>query len=757
MSPRNPPPTKRSAKAPKLVRDMQQRGLQLFQAGKYDDAIAIWSRILPPQASLTAALAEAYFRRSLTRALNAERILDLRQALKLRPHEQRYHYHLGLALHRDGHLDAAIEQYEAILRQAPGWRGANLVLALARLEQEPSTDLATLPGYNAQVRTILAPAQSLLRGVAPAIEGEKEKSIERLWRGLGGILQGDGSAQEALSDTRTLPAAGAAMVRRYYLGVAAAQAGDFDAALAAWQLIHGQQFETPWLRDNLTAVILQRVSEQDSADIARIAQIAHESVKLAAGNTALADPVIQALDRGAQAAAAGGDWTQATMFWLDAREVVSTNAGIGSPRPILHNLALAYEAQEQWMQAAEMWRAMLRTRARKGGDGGQPDDAQWAWVRKRVIECYKSAGAPGEAVTIFRQAIKATPDDLDVRLQLVDALIANEQAQAAVNEIERILAIDPAHIDARLRGAALLGIREEFEAGRAMLRPVLEQQPEHQDARQGMVALLLAEGQRNLRWYNLPAAERLFEQAQHMAPNDWRPPINRARIAIDQKKLDLAGKLLARVLDLAGDQPEAYLQVIDAWAVADQMDQVRAAVARAESALPLTADFFIEVGLMLLQRDHPPAPGFLGGLLSRPPKRGGKETPRSRLASELLDRGLAGQPEQGEVRIALAIKLLRIDPVLGLRYAEEAARMLPDDPDAYMTLATLQVMNERRREAKDTLRRGARLARKQGKADLAEHMDDLRASADDPMIPLMLQMGPLFDEDDDEDEDDAFW
>jgi hypothetical protein len=81
--------------------------------------------------------------------------------------------------------------------------------------------------------------------------------------------------------------------------------------------------------------------------------------------------------------------------------------------------------------------------------------------------------------------------------------------------------------------------------------------------------------------------------------------------------------------------------------------------------------------------------------------------------------------------------------------------MLPDLPEAYITLATLQVMNEHRREAKDTLRRGARLARKQGKADLAEHMDDLRASADDPMIPLMLQMGPLFD--DDEDEDDPFW
>jgi len=737
-----------------MVRDMRQRGLQLFQAGKYDEAIEIWSRILPSEPTLTAALAEAYFRRSLTRRLNAERLLDVRRALGLRPNEPRFRYHLGLTLHHDGHLDAAIEQYEAVLRKDPGWRGANLVLMLARLEQDPAADLAALPGYNAQVRTILAPAQSLLRGVAPAIEGEKEKPIERLWRGLGAILQGDGSAREALSDHRTLPAARAAMIRRYYLGVAAAQAGDFGAALEAWQHLHGQHLETPWLRDNLTGVILHRLSEDDGADVARTAQIAHDAVSVAAGNTALAEPVVQALDRGAQAAATCGDWAQATLLWLDARQVVSTNVGLGSPRPILHNLALAYEAQEQWMEAAEMWRAMLRTRPRTGGDAGRPEDAQWAWVRKRVIECYKRAGAPGEAVTIFRQAIKAAPDDLDVRLQLVDALIANDQAQAASNEVERILAIDPAHIDARLRGAALLGIREEFEAGRAMLRPILEQQPEHQDARQGMVALLLAEGQRSLQWYNHVAAERLFEEAQQYAPDDWRPPLHRARIAIAQGKLDRARELLARVLDLAGDQSDAYLQVIDAWAVAEQMDEVRAAVARAEAALPLTADFFIEVGLMLLQRDLPPAPAFFGGFLPRLPKRGGTETPRSRLAGELLDRGLAGQPDQGHVRRALAIKLLQIDPVLGLRYAEEAARMLPDDPDAAMTLAVLQVMNEHRREAKDTLRRGARLARKQGKVELAEQMDAMRASADDPMLPMLLQMGPDFD---DEDDDDEFW
>jgi len=591
----------------------------------------------------------------------------------------------------------------------------------------------------------------LLRGEAPAIEGDKP--LDRLWRGLALIPDGDGAARELLSDSRSLPSARAAAVRRYYHGVAAAQAGDVDSALQEWQHVYRQQVDTPWLRDNLTAALLQRLGEDPGQDADRTAELAREAVTLAAANTALAEPLVRALDQGARAAAARGDWTQATTLWEDARHVVSTNAGLGSPRPILHNLALAYEAQERWMEAAEMWRAMLRTRPRKGGDAGQPSDAQWAWVRKRVIECYKRAGAPGEAVAVFRQAIKAAPDDLDVRVQLVDALIANEQQQAAYNEVERILAIDPANVEARMRGVAVLGAQDQFYLAREMLRPVLEQHPQRSDVRGQMVTLLLMEGQHSLQWYDFASAARAFEEAQQLAPEDWRPPLHLARIAISQQSLDRARELLYRVLDLAGDQPDAYLQVIDCWAIAEQIDEVRTAVARAETALPVTPDFYIQAGLTLFQRDRPPP--MFGSFFMPPPKREAKETPRSRLAVELLDRAVAAEPENGRLRLGLATQLSSIDPALALRYGEEGARMLPDEAEAQMLLAILQAANERKREAKETLRRGARLARQQGKTALAQQIEDMRRHVDDPMLPLMLQMGPMLE--DWEDEDDDSW
>lgn len=750
MSPRKLfPPGARQRSTGNAAKELRQRGLKAFHVGRYDDAIATWSRIPQPDAKLAAALAEAHFRRALARASDGEQLADVQRAVALRPHDLRYQYHLGLALHRAGDLDAAVERYQAVLHHDPGWHGAGLVLALARLEQDPAADLAVLPGHTSQVRKTLVPAQALVRGVAPPVEGDKP--IERLWRGLAAIADGNGAAREVLGDERALPSARAAVVRRYYRGVAAAQAGDLARALTEWQHVARQGVSTPWLRDNLTVALLLRLSEDDGADAAQRAELAHNAVPLAAGTTVLAEPVVRVLDRGARAAATHGDWAQAAARWEDARQVVSTNTGLGSPRPILHNLALAYEAQERWMEAAELWRAMLRTRPRKGGEAGQLSEAQWAWVRTRVIACYQHAGAPGEAVAVFRQAIKAAPDDLDLRVQLVDALIANEQEQAAFNEVERILALDPAHVEARLRGAALLAASDEFPRARQLLQPVLEQQPQRDDARRQVVALLLAEGQRSLQWFDLTSAERAFQEAQQYAPEDWRPPLNLARIAISRRDIDRARELLSRVLEHGADQPDAYLQVIDSWAVAEQMDEVRAAVARAETALPLTPGFFVQVAIILLQRDMPPP--LLGSLRMPPPKREAKATPRSHLAVELLERAVAAEPDNPHQRIDLATQLASIAPPLALRYAEEGARMLPDEPEAQMLLAILQAANDRHRDAKETLRRGARLARQQGKTDLARQMEDLRRHVDDPMLPMMLQMGSLLDEWQEQDDD----
>jgi hypothetical protein len=90
-------------------------------------------------------------------------------------------------------------------------------------------------------------------------------------------------------------------------------------------------------------------------------------------------------------------------------------------------------------------------------------EAHWLWVRQRVIECYKRARQPGAAVDMYRQAIKADPHDVNLRIEFASALLANEQEQAAEHELHRVLERDRSNVDARLRLAELDGLPDAAE------------------------------------------------------------------------------------------------------------------------------------------------------------------------------------------------------------------------------------------------------------------------------------------------------
>jgi tetratricopeptide (TPR) repeat protein len=758
----------RHKRPPTPTLDQRQLGLQAFRAGRLDEAIALWSELAQQDAQIVAALAEAHFRRALMRPAGEEQVADLRRAATHVPGELRYQYHLGLALHRVGNLAMAIEFYRTVLQRDAGRPGAGMMLALAALEQDADTDLAALPGSTPEVRQALAPVQALLRSEMPAPEGDGP--VERLWCGLGLLQAGDAGAREMLADTRPLRSMQATAVRRYYQGVAAAQAGDLDAAMQAWQHLDEQGTHTPWLLQNVAAILPRSLREQcEVGDLDRAVTTAQRWVSLAKSSPALGEALVLTLDRAAHAVAAAGDWARATALWEGARQVVSSSTALGSPRPLLHNLALANEAQERWLEAAEAWRALLRTRPRgrvgsKTKEGvaetaaaapadsspreGGLSEAEWTWVRGRVIECYKRAGAPGEAVAVYRQAIKADPNALELRLQLADALLANEQDQAAINELQRLLQLDPQHIEAQFRLASAYMERGAWYAAEQTMRRVLRQHPDHAEAQRHMARLLLERGQDLLAIGLDDAATPLFEEGQRLAPDEYQFPLNLARIAIGRRKLKRARDLLERALALATERPLAYLQAIECWVVANEIDAARAVLHRAEAALPLTSEFYLDLGLLLLKRSRPQP--LLSPYGRSTPPAPPADTPWSRFAEEVLERSVELQPDDERLSAHLVDDLLELRPDLALRYAEEATRRAPDEPHRLMVLGLAQALNHRAAEAKDTLRRAAGLARRQGDLILVQDIESFRRQVDNPLLPLMLRLDPLLDEWDDE-------
>ncbi len=778
----------RRAPIPLFGADPRQQGLRAFQAGRFDEAIGVWSGLAASDARAAAALAEAHFRRALTVPAGSGQLADLRRADALAPDDPRYLYHLGLALHHARELPEAIDRYRAVLARDPVWPGAAVALALAALEQEPAVDLAALPGSTPMLRLTLSPVQALLRGAPVLAPGDGP--LEQLWQGLSLIGRDGAAARVALDDDRSLPSARADKVRRYYRGVAAATTGDLVAALEPWRRAYAEGLGRPWLADNLAAALL-RCLESPDADptdpagvLARAAALTPDALALAPGYPALAEAVIGALDDGAHAAAAAGDWARAAALWESARDVVGAGAGLGSPRPLLHNLALAYEAQDRWPQAADTWRAMLRTRPRRRAGDGAPrasrgkagkgkadrpapavaaardgeaagDDvsaAQWAWVRRRVIECYQRAGQPGEAVAVFRQALKADPDDVEMRVQLADALLANGQEQAAYNEVRRAAEAAPENDDVQLRLGGIQLERGERRAAEVTLRRLLHRSPDRAEGRRLLARLYLESGHALHAAGQYAAAIRNLEEGRQLAPDDYQFPLNLARVAIDQGKRKEAPALLARALELGADQPEAYAAVLECWAVADDLAAARAVVARAEDAFSSSSEFYVDAGSTLLRSTAAPALPYGLGAPAAPRK---NEDAWRQLGAELLARGMALRPDDGRLRASVASELLQTRPELALTYAEEAARLLPDEASVLILLGMLRALNGRTREAKEALQRAARQARKQGDAAMAQEIELLRQQVDSPLLPLMLSMGSPFGPS--PDEDDLYW
>jgi len=778
----------RRAPIPLFGADQRQQGLRAFQAGRFDDAIAAWSGLARGDGRVTAALAEAHFRRALTLPPGVDRLADVRRAVELAPGEPRYQYHLGLALHHAHDIPAAIDCYRAVLGHNPAWPGAGMALALAALEQDVTVDLAALPGSTPTLRLALAPVQALLRGQPVSAQGNAP--LERLWQGLSLLGRDARAARAALDDGMPLLSARAGAVRQYYRGVAAAASGDLDVALSRWKGAYAEGLRRPWLADNLAAATLRVLdaSPADAADaLARAAAITPDILALAAASPALAEAVIGALDRGARVAATAGDWTRATELWEAARGIVSAGTGLGSPRPLLHNLALAYEAQDRWMEAAEAWRAMLRTRPRRraaegaparagkgkagkrqadqtapavsaasdaGAAGGVLSEAQWAWVRRRVIECYKRAGQPAEAVAVFRQALKADPDDVELRLQLADALLANGQEQAAYNEVRRAAEVAPENDDAQLRLAGIQLERGERRAAEQILRQVLRRRPDHADARRLLARLYLESGQDLQAGGQYAAAVRNLEEGRALAPDDYQFPLTLARVAIDQGKRKEVAALLERALELGADQSAAYMGVLECWAVIGDIAAARAVVARAGATLPPNPAFYVDAGVILLRIAAAPTLPY-ASVLSAARGKGKDEDAWRSLGAELLERGMALRPDDGRMRASVAAELLQARPELALRYAEEAARLLPDELPVLIMLGMAQALNERKREAKETLQRAARTARRQGNAAMAQEIEMMRRQVDSPLLPLILSMSSPFGPS--PDEDDLYW
>ncbi len=731
----------------------KQNGLRAFRQNDFPTAIRLWSQIsLDTDPAMRTPLAEAHFRRAVAHANQQQRLNDLQRALELLPNEGRFWYHLGLAQHRADRLIEAIAAYSRAI--ACGDQRAVRMRALAELEREPH---AAIDGLAEADRDALLPVALLLRGHPQAVlernpAPNQNQAVSNLWRGLASIATGNlSAARDALAPLGKSLRADAEATRAYYHGLALWETGDQAGALNTWQSA-ATRTPTPRLQSILAIDRLQQIKTLiDQEQWAAALAATQAALPLTPDRPELLTAQLIASHRLAQAAVQGSDWPRAAQHWRAMCELLDAHPNLGVITPLLYDLALAYEKNEQWSEAAGVWetlRGKLPSRPSAKSQAALqlplPVPEFRAWLRRHVLECYKRTGDLESAMSNYRALIKTSPDDLDLRYEFAEALVSNAQEVAARNELQRILQKDENRTDARLLLAEIHLERGENYAAEQQVRLALERDPSHPAARRALSDVLAERGHD---WFNMGRyveAKQLYEEALQITPDHSQLPIwlGNTELGLHHKKE------AARCFDLALNKAtdlHVYVAVFQCWADWDELDAARALIPRAAAAGFATAHFFVDLADICLKRAAPPSP--LPAFFAPPKKKKGSD-PWEQLGRDMLQKAEAAPGDPAVTLREIVGMLGAVQPDLALDYARRLVKLTPDDPMAWMIQAVMLAMSGQVKQAKDLARQAASLARKQKNIQLLGEIETFRRELDLP-LPFMGG-GPLYDDFDDD-------
>jgi tetratricopeptide (TPR) repeat protein len=762
-----PPQKSTGAKAPApppRVATPRELGLKAFHTGSYGEAIRQWTRPgTEGDPALRAAVAEAYFRRALApRSAASDTLDDLRHALDLQPDDARYRYHFALALHRADRLDEARPAYARTAEANPTRRGLDFVRGLAELEADPARSLGSLSWLSPEARAALAPISALLRSEPQAVAMPASPNdssgvaggtdpASALWRGLALFSQGDAAgARAALAPPKgqRLPI-DAEATRAYYYGLATVMAGDPDAALILWKEAARTNAQANVGAPAEIATALPRLVQQSVARLVQegrwkdaLAELA-PALAFAPANPWLLQAALIAENHLATTAREAGKWDEAVMYWQAMRQRLEVHPQLGALPPILHNIAIAEEAREDWEEAARAWVGLLNTLPRRRGraakkplepTNGIPLEEQVAWLRRRILDNFRRANLPDEAITYYKQAVKSDPDNLELRVELAQALLANEQTVAARNEVQRILGKDPDNIGALLLEAEIYRERDEYVAAERPLRRVLEIDPKHDMARRGMGHMLIQRGVQAFNFGQYRQAREIYTEALSYAPDDVQTIVFLAETEFALGNAKAGSERIEEAL--VTREPEAFGMVFDHWIKRQDLEAARKLYLRAEADGILTPELEQAFGLACF-RSAPPATPF--DVSARNAKKA-KPNEFERWGRELLEKGMARSANRVAALERISQVLATTRPELAVEYIRQLIALQPDDPQHYFHLGLVQALSNDVTAARASLTRAEQLARKQGHSDLMEQILALREDIDSPMFRMF---GPM--------------
>lgn len=693
---------------------LRERGHHAFLEGNYDTAIELWQRVgeqfkkMQPKRIF----AEAYFRRGVERIHQQHEVdagvENLRRALEMYPDDPRFTYHLGLGLHLQGNQKEAIRIYEKLRKdESEIAERAAFPLALSLLQQEkPPEEHPVWDDLSETERAMLRDVQTFRRRPY-----KLDDAAPPLWHGVVALDEGDldkatSLLQEALDASE---ATEKSAFIHYYLGNAAGQQEDWETARQHWIEAESLGMTSPSLTLNLGESFHRlaeaRLEEDDAKSALRAAR---KATRYRPDKPSLKELRAQAHHRLGYQAANQGDWSQAEEQWQKAYDLED-----GSFRAA-YNLALAYERHEDYLQAGETWREVLRRRPRKDDHRDAISDEEIAQLWKRAAQAYVKAGEYDEAVHVYRMAVKWNPDNLETRMELVRGLLDNGQFQAAENELGRILDRDSEYVPALVLMGEVLAAHArwwEQSAAPSYLQRALELEPSNLEAQQALIDYYLNEAEDSLRWGRLEYAYEMLQQAlDHQPQNvDVLTLLGRCHVMADE--MDEVQACVDRILDRDKLTMREYMAGVNLWLMAGKSDKAAQVMMHAEKTLPnVPPDAYMAIGAYYIQDARYEEEGveLAREWLERAVEHSGPEsltllqigemlaaiTQQYDLAEEYLNRAIEADQKPSAAYTSLALISLRQgDQRQGRRYLRKAETIARQEKD-YEELDRIRSLRE---------------------------------------------------------------
>ncbi|MFY9221154.1 MAG: tetratricopeptide repeat protein [Blastocatellia bacterium] len=523
------------AKSQKDVGSLLNEASRLLQAGNLNLALNLALEAFAlaekdTQEKTEKLLTEIYFRLAANNVTDFSlRITHLKEAISLSPTETRLQFFLAVTLCQTGNFAEAVLEFDKVATKEPNYSNLGYLHTLAKLACNQKADFSNL---NLEEASTLKIVENVIFNKTNNILTDIQPTKYEFWQALAQMQQ-DITASPVLTFQKSLDKGGykknVVGILEYYKGVAAMRQGEKGAAQSAWQKAKSFGFVQDHLNTNLDYLLTEQIVDAAKEEkwqqvITSIGNLPNKlkTLDIVKELTAFAEYYI------GHSAASEGNWKRAAEAWRRSNEQDKSCR-------LSQNLALAEEAIENWENAAEAWREMLKRRSRKKTSDNYLNDSQVAAIWKRAAECYEKEEDTDQALTCLKNALKYAENDIDLRLEIVETLVANDQEKAAQNELNRILAIDPKNVAALESLASLLTISEKTDEAIEIWRKVLALDPDNKSARE-FLSLIYADQSENIT--DKKKKFNFLEKALKDLPNDVRLLLKLAITADILKKGD---------------------------------------------------------------------------------------------------------------------------------------------------------------------------------------------------------------------------